>query len=93
MVARCTDTNHQAWDHYGSKGVTVSRRWLAKDGFQNFLLDMGIRPPNTSLGRVLDGNLYSKKTCEWQTPAEQGAHVQGHHAAQRLHAFHEGGRK
>ena len=39
MINRCTHPNHDAFKHYGGRGITVCDAWL-KD-FRNFLTDMG----------------------------------------------------
>jgi hypothetical protein len=68
MKNRCI--NHP---DYGGAGITVCDRWRGKDGFDNFLADMGERPAGTSLGRKNDVGNYEPGNVSWQTPAEQVA--------------------
>lgn len=69
MVQRCTNPSSKFYENYGGKGIAVCRSWL--ESFDNFFLDMGRRPKNTSLDRI-DWNLgYSKENCRWATQSEQ----------------------
>ena len=58
---------------YGARGVTVCDRWRREDGFQNFLADMGERPPGTSIDRIDNDKNYESGNCRWATVAEQHA--------------------
>ena len=53
---------------YVDRGFTVCERWLK---FENFVEDMGIRPPNKTLDRVNNSKGYSKENCRWATNIEQ----------------------
>jgi len=66
MLARCYDKNNNRYEQYGSKGIRVCSRWRGKDGFRNFLSDLGPRLPGTSLGRINGNKGYTKSNCEWQ---------------------------
>ena len=69
MKYRCYDPKHERFADYGGRGITVCDRW--RNSFENFLADMGERPPRTSLDRrEVDGN-YEPGNCRWATPAEQ----------------------
>lgn len=68
MVTRCTNPNYRQWKDYGGRGITVAADWLH---FDNFLADMGPRPPGTTLDRIdVNGN-YGPNNCRWATPAQQ----------------------
>jgi hypothetical protein len=49
--------------------VTICDRW--KDSFENFLADLGERPPGTTLGRFGDIGNYTPLNCKWMTSKEQ----------------------
>lgn len=71
MKGRCLNPNTEKYAKYGALGVTVCDRWLGKDGFSNFLADMGERPPGTTLGRFGDVGNYEPGNVKWMTSAEQ----------------------
>ena len=81
MIDRCTYPYMHEWMHYGGAGVTVCERWLRS--FENFLADMGERPPDTTLGRFGDVGNYEPGNCAWQTRAEQEAEKRKHREALR----------
>lgn len=70
MLTRCGNPSNPKYKDYGGRGIEVCERWL--HSFENFLADMGARPPNTTLGRVDNNGHYSRSNCEWQTLIEQG---------------------
>lgn len=64
MIQRCTNKKHPSYKKYGAKGIDVCQRW--KDSFENFLADMGIKPPGQSvLKRIQTDKDYSKDNCRW----------------------------
>jgi hypothetical protein len=73
MLTRCTNPKTANYLNYGALGVTVCDRWQGKDGFANFLLDMGERPNGTSLSRFADIGNYEPGNVAWHTPKEQAA--------------------
>lgn len=68
MKNRCLNKNSEDWKDYGGRGIKVCKRWMK---FENFYVDMGERPEDTSIDRIkVDGN-YNKNNCRWATPKEQ----------------------
>lgn len=46
--------------------VEICDSWLGKNGYENFVEDMGIRPSKShTLNRRFGEKIYSKETCEW----------------------------
>lgn len=72
MKERCYYDKHKWFLRYGGRGITVCDRWLGKDGFKNFLADMGERPAK---GYTVDRNNadlgYCKENCSWATKKQQ----------------------
>jgi len=62
MRQRCLDSNHDGYERYGGRGITICDRWL--HSFENFLADMGPKPgPEYSIERKdVDGN-YEPGNC------------------------------
>lgn len=69
MIKRCQNPNTYGYHRYGGRGITVCDQWLL---FENFLADMGERPPGKTLDRYPDndGN-YEPGNCRWATLSEQ----------------------
>lgn len=71
---RCYNCRVERYPRYGGRGIVVCKRWSRKnpDGFQNFVDDMGERPPGKSIDRYPnpDGH-YEPDNCRWATPFEQ----------------------
>lgn len=71
MKSRCHSETNREYKYYGGRGIKVCDRWLGKDGFQNFLDDMGERPEGATLDRKdVDGD-YTPDNCRWASWNEQ----------------------
>ena len=68
MISRCENPVNASWKHYGAKGVAVCDRWKS---FENFLADMGSRPPHTTIDRLNPYGNYEPSNCRWATAKEQ----------------------
>lgn len=70
MHARCKSN-----PGYLAKGIKVCERWSGRDGFKNFLEDMGPRPQGGqrewSVGRINPLGNYEKDNCRWETIDQQ----------------------
>jgi hypothetical protein len=65
MIQRCTNDTAKFYPYYGGRGITVCKRWLAVDGFENFVSDMGPRPEGQTLDRRNNMRGYTPGNCRW----------------------------
>src|SRR5271170_4886943 len=49
MRYRCLNPNATSWKDYGGREIKICERWSGKNGFINFLNDLGPRPLGMSL--------------------------------------------
>ena len=69
MKARCENPNSPDFKYYGARGISICEQWRS---FENFLKDVGQRPPGTSLDRYPNNNgNYEPGNVRWATPKEQ----------------------
>lgn len=68
MVHRCTNPSNSAFHCYGGRGIGVCDRWRT---FENFLADMGERPPGLTLDRIDNSKGYEPGNCRWATKRAQ----------------------
>lgn len=69
MKKRCYYPPNKDYANYGGRGIRVILRW--KNSFEEFLKDMGERPPGTTLDRKNTDSDYTPYNCKWSTPTEQ----------------------
>jgi hypothetical protein len=79
MINRCHGIN--PLPNYGGRGISVCDRW--RNSFEDFVEDMGPRPPNPdwwtsawpyyTLDRKDNDGNYEPNNCVWSTQEEQAA--------------------
>lgn len=70
MKNRCHNPKSSDYHHYGARGISVCDSW--KISYEQFLKDMGRRPPKCTLDRIDNEKGYFKENCRWATLKEQG---------------------
>jgi hypothetical protein len=68
MLNRCCNENNPRYPDYGGRGIRVCKRWHQ---YENFLEDMGRKPPRTFLERRNNNKNYSPSNCYWATAQQQ----------------------
>jgi len=67
ILRRCLNPNFKHYKYYGGRGIKVCDSWLK---FENFLYDMGHRPPNLQIDRKDNDGNYEPDNCHWVTAKE-----------------------
>ena len=63
MRGRCGNPKEKFYKRYGGRGIRVCERW--QNSFENFLADMGSRPPGMTLERKNNDGNYEPSNCVW----------------------------
>ncbi len=73
MHERCKSDDPHHVATYKSRGITVCDRWnpLKGGSFENFLEDMGVKIPHSSLDRIDPSVGYSPENCRWALLSQQ----------------------
>ncbi len=78
MHRRCEGKTIKEKKNYVDRGINVCDRWHRDTGsFDNFLLDMGMKPENTSLDRIDNNKGYSPDNCRWASVKNQNDNKRG----------------
>lgn len=80
IIQRCENKNNKDYKNYGGRGITVCEQWHR---FENFLKDMGIRPPLLSIDRINNDAGYSPDNCRWATPSQQNLNRRSFNSGRR----------
>jgi hypothetical protein len=68
MRERCDNPRNKDFPDYGGRGIRVCDRWRS---YENFLADLGERPPGTSIDRIDNNKGYEIGNVHWASSAQQ----------------------
>jgi len=77
MWGRCSRPKDKRYKDYGGRGISVCERWRAS--FENFIADMGERPPGHSIERINNDGDYEPNNCRWIPASEQMKNSRARH--------------
>jgi hypothetical protein len=76
MRQRCNNPRCKEFTFYGGRGITICRRWDRKNGFKNFLTELGPKPSaGLSLHRVDNDGDYRPGNVVWADRVTQARNM------------------
>jgi hypothetical protein len=76
MRQRCLNSNCKEFKYYGDRGITICSRWCGKDGFRNFISDLGPkRFTGVSLHRTDNDGNYEPENVVWADRCTQARNM------------------
>lgn len=76
MRSRCSNPRNAYYAYYGGRGIQVCERWQK---FENFVADMGVRPPGLTIDRIDNDRGYEPGNCRWVTRQVQQNNRRANH--------------
>ena len=83
MRQRCNNPNRDAYQWYGSKGVTICDEWNDFEMFKKWALSTGYTDDLT-IDRIDANKGYNPDNCQWLTRGENTARANKNHTTRKL---------
>ena len=71
MRNRCYNAHDPHYPDWGGRGIKVCNRWMSKEGFINFVTDLGEKPAGMTLSRINNSGDYTPENCRWESQQAQ----------------------
>ena len=69
-----------SYKNYGKRGLSIDPRYLERNGFSNFIKDVGKKPSkNMSIERIDNSKGYVRGNLKWATDKEQSRNRRSNH--------------
>jgi hypothetical protein len=80
IKGRILNPQNNAYKDYGKRGLSIDRRYLGRNGFSNFLKDVGKKPrKGMSIERIDNSRGYVRGNLKWATMKEQSRNRRSNH--------------
>lgn len=80
IINRCTKPNHQAYRHYGGRGISVCAEWVDSSvAFYEWAIAAGWRP-GLYIDRIDPDGDYSPNNCRFVTPSQSSVNRRKMHS-------------
>lgn len=78
MKHRCSSPNHESYERYGGRGITVCDDWVKFENFRDWSLDNGYTP-GLSIDRIDNNAGYYPENCRWADIYTQNNNMSSNH--------------
>ena len=70
MKTRCLNPNHDGYERYGGRGITICAEWLSFEKFYEWAIENGYND-NLTIDRINNELGYEPTNCRWETMETQ----------------------
>ncbi len=77
MIERCTNPNHEAWEHYGGRGIKVCPAWIKSPAAFYAWAEANGSAAGLQLNRIDNDGDYEPDNCNFVTSKENNRNKSG----------------